>query len=247
MCGRMTLTRSAEEIARHFELPVEPIATGPDGRGLVPRYNLVPSARVLTVVVDGSGSSARQPAWKRWGLVPAWAPDPSIGARLFNARGETVASKPSFRAAFRRHRCLVVADGFYEWTPRTRGHRAHWLHPREAPLLAFAGLHARWQGEDGRAPLETCTIITTEAGPDLAALHHRMPVILPRSAWAGWLDPASDPDALAGLLRPSPAGTLEAREVSAWVNDPRHDDPSCLEPPLALPLGPASARRPGAG
>lgn len=244
MCGRMTLTRSAEEIARFFELDATCVAVGPDGRGLAPRYNLAPSARVLTVVPGAS--DARQPAWKVWGLVPAWASDPSIGAKLFNARGETLATKPSFRSAFRRRRCLVVADGFYEWTPRNRGHRAHWLHPRDAGLLAFAGLYERWQVE-GRAPLETCTVVTTEAGPDVVALHHRMPVVLPRDAWKAWLDPGSDPDRLVAWLAPSPPGTLDAREVSAWVNDPRHDDPRCLEPPLALPLAPPEEHEPRAG
>ncbi|MEZ4330610.1 MAG: SOS response-associated peptidase [Myxococcota bacterium] len=233
MCGRMTLTRSAEEIARCFALEAAAIAAGPDGRGLAPRYNLAPSARVLTVVRDASG--ARRAVWKLWGLVPAWSKDPAVGAKRFNARAETVATKPSFRGAFRRHRCLVVADGFYEWTPRARGHRAYWLHPPDGGLLAFAGLHERWQGE-GRDPLETCTVITTEAGPDLAELHHRMPVLLSREAGEAWLDPAQTPDGLQALLAPSPAGTLTARPVSPWVNDPRHDDPGCLDPPRALPL-----------
>lgn len=241
MCGRMTLTRSAEEIARQFELDASAVAAGPDGRGLAPRYNLAPSARILTAVRDESG--ARRPAWKVWGLVPAWAREPSIGARLFNARAETVATKPSFRSAFRRRRCLVVADGFYEWTPRARGHRAYWLHPPDGGLLAFAGLFERWQVE-GRDPLETCTVITTEAGPDLAALHHRMPVILSRETGAAWLDPMQTSERLQALLAPSPPGTLVARPVSAWVNDPRHDDPACLEAPLALPLEPVLAPQP---
>ncbi len=227
MCGRMTLTRSPAEIAEHFALAGP---EDPNGGPLRPRYNLAPSQLVLTVV--SGEAAARAFAWKTWGLVPAWAKDASMGGKLFNARAETVAEKPSFRSAFKRRRCLVVADGFYEWTSRKRGHRAHWLHacpdPRHAPLLAFAGLHEHWSSEGGPA-IDSCTVITTEANGDLAAIHARMPVVLAAASWPAWLDPDSDPEALQALLVPAPDGTLEARVVGGHVNDPRHDDPRCLE------------------
>ncbi|MBK7947654.1 MAG: SOS response-associated peptidase [Deltaproteobacteria bacterium] len=231
MCGRMTLTRSAQEIAEFFAVEDVAAFTGPDGRPLRPRFNLAPSQPVLTVVAERG--QARALAWKRWGLVPGWARDPAIGNKLFNARGETVDEKPSFRSAFKRRRCLVVADGFYEWTARNRGHRAHWIHPRADALLAFAGLYEHWSAE-GEEPIDSATVITTEANPDVAPVHGRMPVVLARAAWATWLDGASDPAALKGLLVPAPAGILAARPVSRHVNDPRHDDPACLEAPPVL-------------
>lgn len=246
MCGRMTLTRSPVEIADFFEIAggngfalgaragteAESAAgseagtlAGPDGRPLRPRYNIAPSQPVLTILQDDRGE--RRFAWKRWGLVPAWAKDPGLGGKLFNARSETVAEKPSFHAAFKRSRCLVVADGFYEWTPRQQGHRAHWLHPRAGGLLALAGLHAHWAAERGPI-VDSCTVLTTEANGDLAAIHARMPVLLPRASWRAWLDPARPPEALMALLAPAPDGTLAARAVSSHVNDPRRDDPDCL-------------------
>lgn len=245
MCGRMTLTRSPEEIAAFFEIageaasfePSAPNASdAPDGRPLRPRFNIAPSQPVLTVVPGARRGRAL--VWKTWGLVPAWARDPAIGGKLFNARGETVDEKPSFRSAFRRRRCLVVADGFYEWTPRNRGHRAHWIHPRDGALLAFAGLYEHWSAEEG-PQIESCTVITTEASADVAPVHGRMPVVLAPSAWAAWLDVASDPTALKALLVPAPAGSLAARPVSRHVNDPRHDDPGCLAdaPLLEAPGG----------
>ena len=228
MCGRMTLTRSVEEIAQVFELaPHSSALAGPDGLPLRPRYNIAPSQPVLTVVQSGAGG--RGIAWKTWGLVPGWARDPSIGSKLFNARGETVDVKPSFRSAFKCRRCLVVADGFYEWSARSRGHRPHWFHPSEGPLLAFAGLHEHWAGENGRA-IDSCTVITTEANADLEGVHARMPVVLSKAARAVWLDPESGPEDLKRLLVPAPEGTLLARVVSRRVNEPRHDDPDCLAP-----------------
>jgi putative SOS response-associated peptidase YedK len=227
MCGRMTLTRSPQEIAAFFELePALATLAGPDGRPLEPRYNIAPSQAVLTVGPDAAGRRAF--AWKTWGLVPAWAGDPAIGGRLFNARAETVETKPSFRSAFKRRRCLVVADGFYEWNARSRGHRPFWLHPREGALLAFAGLFERWSLEQGPV-IDSCTILTTEANSDLSAIHHRMPIVLPRTDWSAWLEPTTRVDALKALLVAAPAGTLEAREVSRFVNTPQNDDPRCLE------------------
>lgn len=236
MCGRMTLTRSAQEIAAYFALETATVAavlaSAPDGRGERARFNLAPTQAVLTAV--GAEPGTLSLVWKRWGLIPSWARDPAIGARLFNARSETVDEKPSFRAAFRRRRCLVVADGFYEWTPRASGHRPHWLAPATAPLLAFAGLYEHAIDADGR-PIDSCTVLTTEANPDLAPIHPRMPVLLARTSWGAWLDPAADRAALKGLLVPAPSGSLIAREVGRHVNDARHDDPRCLEPARETP------------
>lgn len=247
MCGRMTLTRSGSEIAAYFAEAMAGLealdAREVDGHPLRPRFNLAPSQEVLTLVVsfgpdaapdaardrgsDRTGSAAF--AWKRWGLVPSWAKDPSVGSRLFNARAETVDTKPSFRAAFKRRRCLVAADGFYEWTPRNRDHKPFLFRPRQGAVMGLAGLHERWQGEGGEV-VESCTVLTTEASADLEGVHHRMPVILAPERFAAWLDPETEPGVLAGLLGSAPPGRLERTPVSRYVNDPRHDDPRCLEP-----------------
>ena len=228
MCGRMTLTRSAEEIAQVFELASQISAfAGPDDRPYRSRFNIAPSQQVLTVVAAENGK--RAPAWKRWGLIPAWAKDKSIGNRLFNARGETVSEKPSFRTAFKKRRCLIVADGFFEWSPRP-AHVPHWFHPAEGGLLAFAGLHEHWASKETGEVIESATVITTEANGDLAGIHVRMPVVLPREAWPTWLDLGSDLGDLKGLLHPAPNGTLAARIVSSRVNSPKNDDSGCIAP-----------------
>ena len=281
MCGRMTLTRSGEEIAEYFaqalarrqrgagEAPRVACGGAPrelDGGPLRSRFNLAPSQQVLTLVPapigsgiasdspsgNPSGSSSDSPAglasdtssdpgsdtpsvdaaafaWKRWGLVPSWARDPSIGARMFNARAETADTKPSFRAAWKRRRCVVAADGFYEWTPRNRGHRPFLFRPARAPLLAFAGLFEAWRGEGGET-IESCTVVTTEANADLEGVHHRMPVILAPEQLAQWLDPLASPEAVRALAISAPPGTLERTPVGRYVNDPRHDDARCLAP-----------------
>ena len=226
MCGRMTLTRSAGEIAEAFALAAaipDPVSGGAVGSELRPRYNVAPSQDVLTI------EAGRVPVWRRWGLVPGWAKDPSIGGRLFNARSETVATKPSFRAAFRKRRCLVAADGFYEWTPRDRGHRPHHFTAADGGLLGFAGLFETWHGPGGEV-VDSCTILTTEANEDLAPVHPRMPVILAPEDYDVWLASGSAPERLAALTVPASAGRLHRVEVGRHVNSPRHDDPLCLEP-----------------
>ncbi|MBJ18014.1 MAG: hypothetical protein CL933_01190 [Deltaproteobacteria bacterium] len=238
MCGRMTLTRSGSEIALFF---AEAMAlaggagSGPrevceeDEQSLRPRFNLAPSQDVLTLLPGAIGTrDAVSFAWKRWGLVPSWAKDPTIGARMFNARVETADSKPSFRAAWKRRRCLVVADGFYEWSPKNRDHRPFHFRPSRGNLLGFAGLFETWGGEEGET-IESCTVLTTEANADLVGVHHRMPVILDPERFAKWLDPEADPDALKALMLPAPAKTLRRRAVTRYVNDPRRDDARCLE------------------
>jgi len=228
MCGRYTLTSSGEALARHFDL--EPGRDGdPPGiwAGLHPRYNIAPSQWVPVV---RSGVTRRVLALHRWGLVPFWAPDPSIGARLVNARAETAASKPAFRSAMRTRRCLVPMDGFYEWRRRGRARLPVWFHPRKAGLLAAAGLWEEWQDPEGEV-LRSFTILTTEADRAVAPVHDRMPVFVARDEHARWLDPEQrDPAALADLLAARPDHGLEGRAVSRCVNDPRNDGPECLEP-----------------
>ncbi len=221
MCGRYSLTTPEEALVGLFEAgPLE---------GHVPRYNAAPGQILPVVRLDDDG--ARQWAWLRWGLVPSWAKDPAIGNRMINARAETVAEKPSFRAAFRRRRCLVVADGFYEWQARDGAKQPYHIAQSDGGPMAFAGLWERWGGDE---TLETFTILTTDASPDLAPIHHRMPVILAPAHQQVWLA-TEDPGLLAGLMGPGGSVELAARAVSRHVNDPRHDDADCLAPENQLP------------
>ncbi len=182
----------------------------------------------------------RELVWLRWGLIPAWAKDPAIGNRLINARAESAAEKPAFRAAMRRRRCLVVADGFYEWQP-AGGPKTETVPRAKQPYLirlhgdrpfGFAGLWEAWEASD-HATLETCTILTTAANDLVRSIHDRMPVILPASGYAAWLDPAiEDPRQLAPLLMPYPSDEMEAQPVGDFVNSPAHDSPRCVEAAL---------------
>lgn len=193
MCGRFTLRTPATGIAETLGLEPLPL--------FEPRFNICPTQPVLVV---RSGEAGRAWGHLRWGLVPSWSRDPSGAAKLINARGETVADKPSFRAAFKRRRCLIPADGYYEWQKLPRGKQAFHIHlPTEAPF-AFAGLWETWHGEDG-TELETCTIITTAANDPLRPIHDRMPVVLDPSDFDLWLDPAQQDRAqLEPLLHAAP-------------------------------------------
>ncbi|MFK7897435.1 MAG: SOS response-associated peptidase [Myxococcota bacterium] len=245
MCGRMTLTRSADEIAAYFALAEAIPIPGPNGGPLEPRFNVAPSQRVLTLVESEGGS--RLAAWKSWGLIPSWSKDPARGGSLFNARSETVDTKPSFRAAWKKRRCLVVADGFYEWSPRNQGHQPYYFTTQKWPLMAMAGLYEEWvdsssdeRGGRGGANgsgevIESCTVLTTEANADLSDVHHRMPVLLRPEDFAAWLSPATAPETLKPLLAPSPDATLQRRAVSDYVNSARNDDAGCLSPPPPPP------------
>jgi len=228
MCGRMTLTRSGREIAEYFALEMKAEAVGEiDGATLRPRYNIAPSQLVATILSSADG--ARILRWKQWGLVPSWSKSADMGGRLFNARSETAHEKPSFRTAWKRRRCLIVADGFYEWTPRNRDHQPYHFRPLDSQLLALAGLYEAWRGEGGEI-LESCTVLTTAASADLQGIHHRMPAILAPSDFETWLAADSDPDRLRDLMASAPEGTLQRRAVSRSVNSPRVDDASCLDP-----------------
>jgi putative SOS response-associated peptidase YedK len=224
MCGRITLSSSARELAGHFELDLQTPA--PE---LHPRYNIAPSQEIVTVRQDRD--RRRVLSLERWGLVPHWAKDPSIGNRMINARAETLADKPAFREAFRRRRCIVPADGFFEWTG-LRGERTPYLFRRgDRSLLGIAGLYERWHGEGGEV-VDSCTLITTEANATVRSFHDRMPVLLSPADYALWLDrDLQEPEPLLPLLVPCPDSWLEPSPVSTRINDPRNDDPDCLSAP----------------
>ncbi len=227
MCGRFTLPLSPEQIARLLELNR---ALDAELQDLAGRWNVAPG-QLVPVAVQPSPDAPRTARAMRWGLVPSWARDPSLGDRLVNARSETVQEKPAFRDSFRRRRCLVPAGGFYEWG-RTGGRKRPWLFtPREGPGLVMAGLWERWSTPQGE-PLETFTILTTGANELVGRVHGRMPVILPREAFTDWLTaPPPRAGELRRWLRPLPAAEMTARPVSTWVNDPRHEGPRCAAPP----------------
>jgi putative SOS response-associated peptidase YedK len=218
MCGRYSLHANPEVIALQFGLDAVP--------SFEPRYNITPGTDILVV---GPGGAAE----KRWGLVPAWAKDPSIGNKLANARGETVAEKPSFRQAFRRARCLVPASGYYEWQAVAGGKQPWYFSEKSAALFALAGIAERWAGPEG--PLDTVCLITTAPNALAARIHDRMPVILAAADYAAWLDPANK--GAGELLRPFAASAMQAWPVSRRVNSPKHDDPALVEPAGGLDSG----------
>jgi putative SOS response-associated peptidase YedK len=219
MCGRYTLRSDPRQVALAFEL-AEPME-------LAPRYNIAPSQEVAAVRLGSDGR--RRLDMLRWGLVPSWADDPSIGNKLINARGETVATKPAFRRACRDQRCLIVADGFYEWQTGPEGKQPYLLALASGAAFAMAGLWERWERDGLRR--ETCAMITTTANEMMAEIHHRMPVILRAVDYDRWLGPGALPGpVLERLLAAYPADEMVARRVSKHVNNPRHDDPQCAAP-----------------
>jgi putative SOS response-associated peptidase YedK len=219
MCGRFTLTVSARVLADLFQIEELP--------NLEPRYNIAPTQPVLIVRV--TAASRREFAETRWGLIPSWAKDPKIGARMINARAETVAEKPSFRSAVRSRRCLIPADGFYEWRKVPGGKQPYLIRFADASPFAFAGLWERWPGGDG-GPVESCSIITTTPNRLVAEIHDRMPVIVPNQRHVDWLQPELPPQLLGELLVPHTSQGMEAIPVSKHVNSPANDDPMCITP-----------------
>jgi putative SOS response-associated peptidase YedK len=221
VCGRFTLRAPPEAVAEHFGLAEPP--------ELSARYNIAPGQAVATIRA-AAGEPARVCELRTWGLVPAWAKDPAIGHRMINARAETVAEKPAFRAAFRRRRCLIPADGFYEWAAGPAPKQPYMVAREAGALFGFAGLWEAWRSEDGRE-VRSCTIITTRANTTLRCVHERMPVILDPTDYTAWLDPGpGDGERLRELLAPCPEGWLVLQTVGLHVNDPRHDDPDCAAP-----------------
>jgi putative SOS response-associated peptidase YedK len=221
MCGRYTLGAPDEDLADLFDLPQVP--------ELEPRYNIAPTQPVPVVRVGAAGQ-VRELELLRWGLIPSWSKDPAAGARLINARSETAAGKPSFRAAFKHRRCLIPAAGFYEWQRTGGGKQPYYIHRKDRRAFAFAGLWEHWAGPDGSV-IESCTILTTTPNDLLRPLHDRMPVILCPTDFALWLDPAvTEASRIQPLLVPCPADQLVAYAVTTHVNSPRNDDPGCIEP-----------------
>ncbi|AFZ30667.1 protein of unknown function DUF159 [Gloeocapsa sp. PCC 7428] len=217
MCGRYTLSQSAEAIATAFGLDASP--------AMEPRYNIAPTQSVPVVVY--SSEKQRQLQLMRWGLIPSWAKDPNIGSRLINARSETVSEKPSFRAAFRHRRCLVIADGFYEWQRQERKKQPYYFQLQDKQPFGFAGLWEHWQSSDGEE-INTCTILTTEANELMRPIHDRMPVILNPQDYALWLNPAAQPTELQDLLHPYSSQAMNSYPVSTLVNKPTNNSPACI-------------------
>jgi putative SOS response-associated peptidase YedK len=227
MCGRYTVTSSGETIADLFDLSEVP--------QLPLRYNLAPTQEAPIVRVASPGG-ARELALLRWGLIPYWAKEAAIGNKMINARAESVAEKPAYRFSFKKKRCLVVADGFYEWKKEGKGKQPYLIRRSDRKPFAFAGLWSTWRDpqarEDGGAPpVETFTILTTAANEVLKPLHDRMPVVVRPEDFALWLDPVVDDAArLTPLLAPAPADGWETVPVSRSVNSPAHDAADCVEP-----------------
>lgn len=234
MCGRYTLTDPGKILLDHFQLPALPV----DYR---PRYNIAPSQEITAIIMrDGE----RRIGSLRWGLIPSWAKDPNIGHRMINARAETVAEKPAFRAALRRRRCLIPADGFYEWEDRGGRKQPVRFIKSDGGVFAFAGIWETWrpqpvdkaqgelweEAEEPDEPIYSCAIVTTEANAFVGKVHHRMPVILPPELYDAWLDPkVQSPEELLPLLRSPEDGGLRAYEVSSVVNSARNEGPACIE------------------
>lgn len=219
MCGRLTLTATSAEISQVFRLA--------HLQDRSPRYNLAPTQESLIVHQDGDQRLASE---ARWGLIPRWAKDRSFGNKTFNARSETIAEKPSFREAYRKRRCLVPSNGFYEWEKRDRKKQPWYFHMPDQRLFAFAGLWEDWLDPESQQTVRSFTVLTLPANADLERLHHRMPLILEtEQRQAAWLagvheHPASPPP------DPQAVGTLDTYPVSVAVNRGGFEDPSCVEP-----------------
>lgn len=223
MCGRFAQIAPETELAQQYELDPATIQVE-----MVPRYNVAPTQPVAAIRL-GKDKQTRELTFFRWGLVPSWAKDIKIGSRMINARSETVHEKPSFRAAFKRRRCIVPADGFYEWQKTPEGKQPMYIHAQDGKPLSLAGLWEMWHSADGSI-LNSCTLLTTTPNSLMAPIHNRMPVILEPEDYDTWLNPGDRPQQALHLLRPFPAERMAAYPVSTWVNSPRHDDPQCIQP-----------------
>ncbi len=221
MCGRFTLTVDPAELQEHFKNFAFP-------EKYAARYNIAPSQAILAIPNDGQNAAD----FFLWGLIPSWAKDASIGSRMINARGETLAEKPSYRGVYKYKRCLIPADGFYEWKGQvgTKAKSPYFIHLKDGQPFAFAGLWDEWHAADG-APIRTCTIITTSPNQLMAPIHDRMPVILRPEDYGEWLDAsARTPDSLQHLIAAFPPDRMEAYPVSALVNSPSNDRAECVQP-----------------
>ncbi|BAY77695.1 hypothetical protein NIES25_41630 [Nostoc linckia NIES-25] len=221
MCGRFTLNQSVEALAKVFDVQELP--------DLAAEYNIAPTQKVASVLQNPE-SKKREFQQLHWGLIPSWAKDPGIGAKTINARAETVAEKPAFRSAFKNRRCLVLADGFYEWQRQQGKKQPFYFRLQDGQLFAFAGLWERWHSPTNEEII-SCTILTTAANELLQPIHERMPVILDPQDYDLWLDSqVQTPQTLQQLLRPYPAQAMTAYAVSTLVNNSRHNSRECIMP-----------------
>lgn len=226
MCGRYSLTTPLDAFRALFDFE--------NLINLPPRYNIAPTQEAAVVRVNEGG--VRELAMLRWGLIPSWSKEASMGAKMINARSETVAEKPSFRDAFRKRRCLIPADGFYEWRTEEGRKQPFRIGMKGGVPFAFAGLWEQWMAKTDSTGIaegesvESFTILTTIANDKLRPIHARMPVILGPESFDPWLDAANDQDALLSLLRPYPEDSMAFYRVSTAVNNVRNDDPSCIAP-----------------
>jgi putative SOS response-associated peptidase YedK len=221
MCGRCTLTVNPAKLTEEFEGISFPAK-------FAPRYNIAPTQPVLAIPNDGKNMAD----FFLWGLIPSWSKDPTIGNRLINARGETLAEKPAFRGSYKYKRCLIPADGFYEWKtqPGTKIKTPHFIRLKSGKPFAFAGLWDEWLAADG-SPVRSCTIVTTAPNELMASIHNRMPVILQSKDYEEWLDAAPrSSDSLKHLIKGYPAELMQAHPVSTLVNSPANDRAECVEP-----------------
>lgn len=226
MCGRFILSTPASKLVEIFQLQNIP--------SLTPHYNIAPTQ--LVMCIRAAADTQREAMAMRWGLVPFWAKDLAIGNRMINARSETVAEKPAFRAAFRKRRCLIPADGFYEWEKVAAGKKQPWLiHMDDRQPFAFAGLWESWHPRDARnGPYEdsvlSCSILTTAANADMSPIHDRMPVIVLPENYGAWISDAASPGQLQELMQPLEEGRLQRYRLSTIVNRPVNDSPECIVP-----------------
>ncbi|WP_257350826.1 SOS response-associated peptidase [Pseudalkalibacillus decolorationis] len=219
MCGRFTLTAEIDLLMDWFEIDEWA------DNNLQPRFNIAPSQDLLAIV---SNHGKRRAGFLKWGLVPTWAKDPSIGNKMINSRAETVMEKPSFRNAFKRRRCLIPADGFYEWKKEGKQKQPKYIQMKNKNLFAFAGLWEKWSDENGKS-LHTCTILTTKPNELMEDIHNRMPVILPKEDYSTWLEWGGSAEGLDDLLHPYNTSEMTAHNVSTLVNSPLNDIADCIE------------------
>ena len=230
MCGRFTWTTPLElmwSILEDYKIPMD----------FKPRYNIAPTQDVPvipnTINEIESDTNTKKLEFFKWGLIPSWAKDAKIGSKMINARAETLSEKPSFRNAYKRRRCLILADGYYEWVPipGEKTKQPVYIRLKSKETFAFAGLWEQWKPEWTDKPFLSCTIITCSPNPMLEEIHHRMPVILPQENYEEWLAPGEQPkENLQHLLTAYPGEEMEAYPVSKFVNKPINDSPECIEP-----------------
>ena len=227
MCGRFTLFTSLKELTDRFGFDSFPV-------NLTPSYNITPTQPVLTVRSIPGDTKQVQADFMRWGLIPAWAKDASLGGRMINARSETASEKPSFRSAFRKRRCLILADGFYEWRKVSTGKQPVRIQMKGGSPFAFAGLWESWNNREG-GQIHSCTILTMAANSFMKNIHDRMPLILQKNNESKWLDSSStDPEEIKEMIQEFPNDYLESWDVSKLVNIPTNNNPECIEPEVRL-------------